>query len=163
MRYGRLDDVDRLLEFERHLSPGTKYFRFGRFRELHFTTEQLQWILDPNNHSNVHLVVTTHENSREELLASARIVIPASATACQLLIVVRDDWQGSGLGVRLISALYGEASRRGFPGLYCQVMPTNRGMQAFMHKCGFRQVPNPDHELLVRFEKRVDCVASSPV
>jgi len=162
LRRGQLDDVGRLLEFERRLSPGTKYFRFGRFRDLHFTPEQLQWILDPNNDSNVHFVVTTVENSIEELLASARILIPTSATACQLLMVVRDDWQGCGLGARLTSALCAEASRRGIPGIYCQVLPTNRGMQAFMQKCGFRQVPNPDHELLVRFEKRVDCVLSRP-
>ena len=162
LRRGRLDDVDRLLEFERHLSPGTKYFRFGRFRDLHFTPEQLQWILDPKNDSNVHFVVTTVTNAREELLASARIVIPTSATACQLLMVVRDDWQGSGLGARLLSALSEEASRREVPGVYCQVMPTNLRMQAFMLKCGFRQEHNPESEVLVRFEKRLERVTSFP-
>ena len=162
LRLGQLDDVDRLLEFERHLSPGTKYFRFGRFRDLHFTPEQLQWILDPDNDSNVHFVVTTDENASEKLLSSARIIIPTSTTVCQLLIVVRDDWQGSGLGARLMSALYDEASRRGLCAIYCQVMPTNLRMQAFMRKCGFRQVPNPDNEVLVRFEKPLGDIVSGP-
>jgi len=163
LRHGQLDDVGRLLEFERHLSPGTRYFRFGRFRDLHFTPKQLQWILDPNNEENVHFVVTMIEDSAEELLATGRILIDMSAAECQLLIVVRDDWQGCGLGARLTSALCAEASRRGIPGIYCQVMPTNRVMQAFMDKCGFREVHNPDHELLVRFEKRLECGVSRPV
>ena len=160
LRRAQLDDIDRLLEFERHLSPGTKYFRYGRFRDLHFTPEELQWILDPSNESNVHHVVTTDEDGKETLLASARIVITTPVSACQLLIVVRDDWQGSGLGGQLMTVLCDEASRRGLPGIYCQVMPTNLGMQAFMQKCGFQQVHNPDNEILVRFEKRLECVSS---
>ena len=162
LRCGQLDDVDRLMKFERHLSPGTKYFRFGRFRDLRFTQEQLRWILDPENQGNVHFVVTTMEDSEVEILATARLLIGKPTVAGELLLVVRDDWQGRGLGARLTAALCAEASRRRIPGICCQVMPTNRRMQAFIQKCGFRQVQNPDHDLLLRFEKRLNCFGSSP-
>ena len=162
LRRGRLDDVDRFLEFERHLSPGTKYFRFGRFRDLPFTREQTQRILDPQSDNNLHFVVTMTENSTEEILASARVLFSTSSPIGELMLVVRDDWHGSGLGRRLTATLCGATSLRGIPRVYCQVLPTNFGMQAFMPKCGFQQVHNPDNEVLLRYEKRLDCVATPP-
>ena len=71
------------------------------------------------------------------------------------LIVVRDDWHGRGLGQRLVTKLFREAARRRVHIVYCQVMPTNRRMQIFMRRCGFTQTINPDHEVLLRFEKPV--------
>lgn len=153
LRRGGLDDVDLLLEFETKLSPGTKYFRFGRFRNFRSTREQLQAILDPDCDTNLDLIVTAPGPDREEILASGRLILPEQAHVSELMLVVRDDWHGTGLGSRLIQALCDEATSRGVSLIYCQVLPTNRAMQAFMRRCGFSSVPNPNSDLLLRYEK----------
>ena len=155
MRRGRFDDIDRFLEFELHLSPGTRYFRFGKVRDPGYSRDQVVGLFDPADDCNVHYVVTTTENSCEVMIASGRLVVPPATSACELLIVVRDDWHGRGLGQRLVTKLFREAARRRVHIVYCQVMPTNRRMQIFMRRCGFTQTINPDHEVLLRFEKPV--------
>lgn len=155
MRQGRPDDIDRALDFVRHLSPGTRYFRFGKMQGLSFDRDRLAGIFNPDDDHNVHYIVTISEDSREIMIASGRLVIPEAGSASELLIVVRDDWQGRGVGRRLVAKLCHAAILREVHTVYCQVLPTNQRMQRFMHNCGFKPAINAGHELLLQFEKRI--------
>ena len=155
MRRGRPDDIDLALEFERRLSAGTRYFRFGKMQDLGFDRDRLAWLFNPDDDRNIHYIATIASNSREVMIASGRLVIPSEGSASELLIVVGDEWQRHGVGKRLVSVLCREAMARDVQIVYCQVLPTNLRMQTFMRSCGFRPASDPGHELLLRFEKRV--------
>lgn len=155
MRRGRPDDIDRALDFERHLSPGTRYFRFGKMQDLGFDRDRLAGLFNPDDDHNIHYIVTIAVDSREIMIASGRLVIPSAGSSGEMLIVVGDEWQGCGVGRCLVTQLCQEAIVRNVHTVYCQVLPTNRRMQTFMRSCGFKPAINPCHELLLRFEKLV--------
>ena len=96
MRRGRPDDIDRALDFERHLSPGTRYFRFGKMQDLGFDRDRLAGLFNPDDDHNIHYIVTIAVDSREIMIASGRLVIPSAGSSGEMLIVVGDDWQGRG-------------------------------------------------------------------
>lgn len=152
LREGCLDDVDQLLEFERRLSPGTRYFRFGKLRDMNFSREDMQPILDPDNSDHLHYLVIENDGHQNAVLASGRILTADPSRGSELMIVVRDDWQRCGIGGRLIAALLRDARQRGLLRLFCLVLPTNAGMQTFMGRCGFNRVKNPESDVLLRFE-----------
>jgi acetyltransferase len=68
----------------------------------------------------------------------------------ELAIAVADDWQGRGLGRRLIAHLAAHAGAHGVQQLYGDVLADNRRMLALMRDQGARMTSHPDGAQLVR-------------
>ena len=68
----------------------------------------------------------------------------------EFAIAVADDWQGRGLGRRLLAHLATHAARHGVRHLFGDVLADNRRMLALMRDQGARLLAHPDGAQLVR-------------
>lgn len=85
------------------------------------------------------------------VIADARFVCdPACPTVAEFALAVADDWQGRGLGRRLVAHLVADARERGVRELFGDVLAENRRMLALMREAGMRLRPHPDGAMLVR-------------
>ncbi|MFT7772706.1 GNAT family N-acetyltransferase [Roseateles sp.] len=85
------------------------------------------------------------------VVADARYVREAEHPwRAEFAVAVADDWQGRGLGRRLIGHLAEHARLHGVQQLYGDVLADNRRMLALMRDQGARLTPHPDGPQLVR-------------
>lgn len=85
------------------------------------------------------------------VVADARYVREAQRPEqAEFAVAVADDWQGRGLGRRLIAHLSMHARQQGVQTLYGDVLADNRRMLALMRDQGARLTPHPDGPQLVR-------------
>jgi GNAT superfamily N-acetyltransferase len=85
------------------------------------------------------------------VVADARFVHDAGQpTRAEFALAVADDWQGRGLGRRLMAHLITEARRQGLQRLFGDVLAENRRMLALMREYGARLQAHPDDAQLVR-------------
>lgn len=85
------------------------------------------------------------------ILADARYVRdPAEPARAEFALAVADDWQGRGLGRRLIAHLIDEARGQGVNELFGEVLAENRRMLALAREFGMRVRAHPESGALVR-------------
>jgi acetyltransferase len=122
-------------------------FHFG-LREL--SPALLKLLTDVDQRLHRAWVVEADEPGRP-VIADARYVRgPAQPATAEFALAVADDWQGRGLGRRLVAHLAREARRQGVQRLYGEVLAENRRMLALMREFGARLQAHPDGPLLVR-------------
>lgn len=85
------------------------------------------------------------------VIADARFVCdPEQPTTAEFALAVADDWQGRGLGRRLMAHLIEQARRQGVQRLFGDVLADNRRMLALMREFGARLQSHPDGPQIVR-------------
>lgn len=85
------------------------------------------------------------------VIADARYVHEISRPErAEFALAVADDWQGRGLGRRLIAHLAAHAGRHGVRQLYGDILADNRRMLALMREFGAQLQTHPDGPQLVR-------------
>jgi acetyltransferase len=132
-------DAERVQQFVRALSGASRLERFfAPIAEL--TPRQLD------------RVVRGGAGSLAAFDADGRLVGLAECVAGEFGVVVADDWQGRGVGERLIAALVAHARRSGMEKLTGITRASNRPMRRLAAKLGFRLVRDPD-PVLVRVER----------
>lgn len=156
LRQVKPDDVPLLLWASERFSNGTRYFRFGKLASLDFTAQEIEPLCNPDQEWNAHYIVTHEESGTERFVANARYTVEKDRQSCEFAIVVLDQWHHHGVGELLMQALCEHATAQGLSLIYGLVLPTNSAMQGFMKKCGFQKVHNPNDDLVLRFERRVD-------
>jgi acetyltransferase len=67
---------------------------------------------------------------------------PASGDA-EFAIVLSDDWQGRGLGTKLLASLLVAAKSRGVRRMSATTLTVNNGMLALARKLGFKLALDP--------------------
>lgn len=72
---------------------------------------------------------------------------------CEFMLVVGDDWQGLGLGTRLMNALMDEAARSGHGRIVGRVLATNGNMLSFVRSLGFSVEDEPDDPKVKRVHR----------
>lgn len=156
LRSARAADQDGLRAFIDSLSRESRYFRFltgGRVAD-----EIIHGFVSHRPERDVALVVTTPNSSGgESIVANAEYVVNAENVA-ELAVVVADDWQGQGLGRRLIRRLQHTARSRKIRGLRGDVLSENRRMLAIMRDCGFSARRNPEDSLLHEVSLALDAM-----
>ena len=91
------------------------------------------------------------------VIADARYVCdPERPTVAEFALAVADEWQGRGLGRRLVDHLIRDARRQGVMHLFGDVLAENRRMLALMREFGMALRPHPDGAMLVRGTKVMD-------
>jgi GNAT superfamily N-acetyltransferase len=137
-------DVDAVQAFVRALSIESRTRRFfAPVRELSPALVQALVGRDPRHHFVVML-----DGSRVIGLGQyARLA--SCADSADFALVVADDWQGWGLGRRILEHLVAEARAAGLQQLRADVMSGNRPMLKLVRSLGFDIAPNPlDDELM---------------
>lgn len=146
VRAVRAADHAGLREFVDALSRESRYYRFltgGRVAD-----EIIDGFVARRPQRDVAMVATVRgEHGAESIIANAEYVVNAENVA-ELAVVVADDWQGQGLGRRLIQRLQQIARSRRLQGLRGDVLSENRRMLAVMRDCGFAARRNPEDSFL---------------
>jgi len=145
----RPQDADAAQVFVRSLSPASRVLRFHiGIKELAPAMLRAMTDVDPARH--VALVVQ-REGGDGALVADARYVREeGDPSTAEFAIAVADEWQGRGLGRRLLAHLVEHARAHGVRKLYGDVLHENRRMIALLREAGGRFAPVPGDARLTR-------------
>ena len=142
--------TDRALElaFLNALSRETLYQRLMSSRKL--LPGELERLTNIDRRNEIALVATVGIGRDEKQVGVVRLIRDGTGLDCEFAIVVADDWQGRGLGRRLIEALIGEARHAGYRTMWGLAFAHNARMLALGRKLGFEVQPQPDDATLRR-------------
>jgi RimJ/RimL family protein N-acetyltransferase len=139
----RATDLALEQEFVYGLSAPTGRHRLMSARRP--SLEELRRFTDIDCERELALIATTPVQGRERQIGVARYVKEESSPDdAEFAIVLSDDWQGRGLGTRLLVSLLAAAKSHGVQRLVGMTLSENRGMLALGRKLGFRSALDPD-------------------
>lgn len=146
----RPEDADQMQTFIRELSEESRYLRFvSMMREL--TPKMLARYTYVDYHRELALVATTivpnPENRglpKEIIIGLAHYLRNADGVGAEYALVISDDWQGHGLGRKLMSKLLDEAKDQGLDYIEGVVLSNNKPMLGLMTSIGLINDPDPE-------------------
>jgi len=128
-------------EFVSGLSAPTGYQRLMSARRP--SLEELVRFTDIDGERELALIATTPAQGGERQIGVARYAKESSPGEAEFAIVLSDDWQGRGLGTRLLASLVAAATSRGVRRLVGTTLSENAGMLALGRKLGFKLASDP--------------------
>lgn len=129
------DDAPRLQAFHERLSPQAICFRFfGIMPEL--TSAFAERLSHVDYDERMAVVATPSADASAPIIAVARYERTAR-TEAEFALVVEDDWQGKGIGPRLLWALAEYARDHEITTFIAEVMYTNERMLALLRHARF--------------------------
>jgi acetyltransferase len=75
--------------------------------------------------------------NQRQIIAVARLIKAHGPDEAELAIVISDDWQGKGLGTKLLGDLLSIGSAEGLKRIVGHILPENYVMQRLCRKLGF--------------------------
>ncbi|HVE87214.1 MAG TPA: GNAT family N-acetyltransferase, partial [Myxococcales bacterium] len=135
IRPARLADERALQDLLYRLSDETVYRRFLAHRRIHPRNE-VQDLVDLDYADNMAIVAALPDSG--ELIAIARYDLDPATNLADLAFLVRDDWQGRGVGTALMRRMAEIAQSRGSSGFTLDVLTTNRPMLSVIHQSGLK-------------------------
>ena len=145
----RPEDVDLEVEFIRRLSPESIYNRVFS-NSLSLTPEWLERLTRIDFARDMAIIATVTLDGRETQIGVARYVRLENGSSCEFAIAVADQWQGCGIGVRLLRELIAIASDSGITEVVGDVLSTNATMFALARKVGMSVHLHPEGATLRR-------------
>lgn len=137
----RAEDLALEREFVNGLSAHTGYQRLMSARRP--SLEELVRFTDIDRERELALIATTRVQGRERQIGVARYVKESSPGDAEFAIVLSDDWQGRGLGAKLLMTLVVAARSHGVRRLVGTTLSANGAMLALGRKLGFRAASDP--------------------
>jgi acetyl coenzyme A synthetase (ADP forming)-like protein len=125
------EDADALIEFFAQLSPESRYLRFHGVRSVDRAV--VATFLEPD-WVTTGALVGRHEERIVALASYARLRDPAVAEAA---FAVADEFQGRGIGTRLLERLADRAGAVGVERFVAEVLAENRAMLGVFRDAGF--------------------------
>jgi RimJ/RimL family protein N-acetyltransferase len=133
----KLTDEPALREMFYKLSDVSIHYRF--FSTLRtMPHEKLQDLLRVDYTTDMALVVLAGREENSPMIGIAHYRKDARTNMAEAAFLVRDDWQGKGIGTALIAALMTSAQSNGIAGFTATVLVDNVGMLRVFHKCGYK-------------------------
>ena len=142
-----------------HLSPESRYFRFvSSIKELPPSLLARFTLIDYDR--EMALVAVVKERSTAEtgevvetdrIVGVSRYVTNPDQSSCEFGLVVADDFNGKGLGSRLMESIMEVAREKGLTEIDGLVLANNPDMLKLMKKLGFTVKPyadDPDFKLV---------------
>ncbi len=125
------DDADQMLEFIAGLSERSRYLRFHGFPAL--GPKLVAPFLDPDWDERGALI-GCHDG---RMVALANFVRLRERRAAEVAFTVADDFQGRGMGTRLLERLAELAAEAGIESFVAEVLPENQSMLVVFRDAGF--------------------------
>lgn len=150
----RPDDAQALQDFIRGLSEQARYMRFvSMMREL--TPRMLSRYTHVDYHRELALLATCEladdqGQKHETIIGLAHYLRNPDGRGAEYALVIADNWQGHGLGRRLMSRLIDAARDQGLDYIEGMVLSNNRPMLSLMTKLGMTNDPDPDDSSMRR-------------
>jgi acetyltransferase len=142
-------------QFVRRLTPVSKYYRFhAALREL--SAYMLDHFTNVDYPDEMALIATIRAADVEREIGVARYVRTQGSDTAEIAVVVSDEWQGKGIGCKLLKDLRDFAHQAGIRHLEARVLPDNRRMLELAKSLGFRIKPSVVDPSAIELGKDVD-------
>jgi len=136
LRPVKLSDEHLLKDFFYSLSNDSMYRRFISTRtDMHHDRLQPFVVIDYTKEMVILAVLMQEE--KELIVGMAQYLIDAEAHTAEVAFVVRDDYQGKGIGAELLNYVTYIAKKSGLLGFTAAVLMENRQMLQLFEKMGF--------------------------
>jgi acetyl coenzyme A synthetase (ADP forming)-like protein len=135
LRPPRQDDAGALLELFRSLSQRSLYLRFHGFPNL--GPRLVEPLLEPDWDERGALLGSLDVGGVERVVAAGNYVRLRDPTTAESAFVVADDYQGRGIGTRLLEQLAARAAEHGIERFVAEVLADNRDMLGVFESAGF--------------------------
>jgi acetyltransferase len=83
------------------------------------------------------IVAEVREKEKRKLIGIGRLIIDRDFKSGEYAVLVHDDYQGKGLGYKLVDVLIGIAEERGLERIYGEVLTENEKLLAACRRIGF--------------------------
>jgi len=127
-------DEDMMRDLFYACSAETLYHRFF-IKMQSMPHRKLKKFVNIDYVNNMALVSVTHEDEHEMIVAVGRYSVDKATNAAEVAFIVRDDWQGQGVGITLFNQLLEVARKRGIVRFTADVLHDNARMLHIFHKC----------------------------
>jgi len=138
----RPEDEPKMVRFHEKLSEESVYLRYFRAFKLDHRVEheRLTRICYVDYDRDIVLVVewTDPETGQQEIVAVGRLTRLPNPTEAEFAMLVRDDFQGRGIGTQLLQNLLSFGKDEGIERVVAWMLPANRGMIEISEKLGFK-------------------------
>jgi RimJ/RimL family protein N-acetyltransferase len=152
MRPVRITDERPLQEFLYGLSDESIYRRFMLHKRAH-PREELQDLVAVDFEQSVGMVA--EDPSTNELIGVIRYDLDRATQLADIAFIVRDDWQGKGVGTAMMRRMIEIGKARGLFGFTAEVLLTNTPALALFSEAGLHVEAERDGEvmhLVARFQ-----------
>lgn len=153
------DDAQMLQDLVQNLSPESRYYRFvSSMTELPPSMLSRLTLIDYDREM---ALVAIHRERKaaedgelvetERIVGVSRYITNPDKSSCEFSLVVADDFNGKGLGSRLMLSIMEEARDKGLAEIEGLVLANNPGMLKLMKGLGFQIKPfaeDPDFKLV---------------
>jgi acyl-CoA hydrolase len=136
MRPVRINDEQLLKDFFYHLSNECLYGRFISTRP-DMPHERLQRFVVIDYHKEMVILAVIEQDGKEVVVGQGQYIIDETSHAAEVAFVVRDEYQGKGIGAELLSYLTFLAKKRGLLGFTASVLQENKRMLHLFETMGF--------------------------
>jgi len=147
----RMSDAEPLQDMFYRLSDESVYRRFLAHKHSH-PNEEIIKLCDLDYQSNMALLACPAADDRE-IVAMARYDVDPRTRLADIAFLVRDDWQGKGLGTLLMQRMTEIARDRGLAGFTADVLTGNKPMLGIFQRSGL-PVHGEHHDGLYRLTAR---------
>jgi RimJ/RimL family protein N-acetyltransferase len=125
------------------LSEGTVYRRFMSHVKR-FPFNRLKNFTFIDQRRDVVVVGTVFDGQNELIIAIGGYNVDGPSNRAEVAFLVRDEWQGQGIGSFMMRHLANMARSAGLAGLTAETLVDNRPMQGVLNKCGFSVTSRSD-------------------
>ena len=137
----RSSDEEPLQRLFYELSDESTYKRFMAHRRVH-SHEEMQELVDSDYELNMGIVACLPEPG--DIIAMSRYDVDPATRLAEIAFVVRDDWQGRGVGTLLMKRMSEIGRARGLAGFTADVLASNKAMLLVFQRSGLEVVSQFD-------------------
>jgi acyl-CoA hydrolase/GNAT superfamily N-acetyltransferase len=142
IRPAHITDEGPLQTFFYRLSEETVYRRFFGAKQT-FSHAEMQKLVDLDDEKSLALVACAQEGEGEAIVGVGVCAADPADGLAEVAFVVRDDWQGKGVGTLLMRRLAEAERARGLRGLKAEVLANNQRMMNVFHRSGLEVSVRP--------------------
>ena len=158
----RPDDRERLQAAFHALDPESVYLRYFSYKQT-LSEADLDRLCEPDFTNRVVLVVTLPAHDGEIIVAAAGYVVhdaPAGARAAEIAFTVEEDFQGQGIGSRLLVVLTEIARAAGIACFDAEVLSRNAAMLKVFDRSSLPMQAEPQADGVIRLRLTLVATAS---
>jgi RimJ/RimL family protein N-acetyltransferase len=136
-------DRKELLDAFERLSHESRYSRFMAPMKA-LSDGMIERAVNPAAGREFALVALTAAGGEEDIVGGARYAVEPDGESCEFAVAIADDWNGVGLGSRLMRELIRAAQARGLKRMHGFVLSQNSAMLGLAQRLGFSVGPSSE-------------------